>query len=61
MELKQEFAEIGMKVLFLLIVPYGIETEQQIGVTGQGVHLLIVPYGIETCLYLRHGHLVVHF
>ena len=32
----------------LLIVPYGIETEQGKRLYGDNIKLLIVPYGIET-------------
>ena len=47
MELKQ-LQEFGtMKVYTLLIVPYGIETEESPLVLYQQP-LLIVPYGIET-------------
>ena len=33
----------------LLIVPYGIETFQQVLPYSVVLRLLIVPYGIETC------------
>ena len=33
----------------LLIVPYGIETNNVAGGVNTSVNLLIVPYGIETC------------
>ena len=33
----------------LLIVPYGIETQETVTRDRLGGELLIVPYGIETC------------
>ena len=47
MELKQSSPNATSNWLPLLIVPYGIETEQ-VGVQNIGTGLLIVPYGIET-------------
>ena len=47
MELKQSNSDGRLNPLFLLIVPYGIETEfrnRRFYTNG----LLIVPYGIET-------------
>ena len=38
----------------LLIVPYGIETEQGQQICAQLARLLIVPYGIETATRLTH-------
>ena len=36
--------------MYLLIVPYGIETAKALLNRFQQVHLLIVPYGIETVM-----------
>ena len=47
MELKLMSNRIGLKLIPLLIVPYGIET-CVIDFEYDRVHLLIVPYGIET-------------
>ncbi len=47
MELKRSRKASSETVRSLLIVPYGIETAEQIG-GGCGANLLIVPYGIET-------------
>ena len=37
-----------MSVIFLLIVPYGIETYRYDATIVRNMSLLIVPYGIET-------------
>ena len=47
MELKQLFQRSANKRSKLLIVPYGIETSEQLPETSDR-KLLIVPYGIET-------------
>ena len=48
MELKHRINYIFNHLLFLLIVPYGIETQHLEKVFFAGIGLLIVPYGIET-------------
>ena len=40
-------SKITLSRCYLLIVPYGIETQPLLNYTGQRT-LLIVPYGIET-------------
>ena len=47
MELKLELCDMAVIIYFLLIVPYGIETESTIPFLFWS-GLLIVPYGIET-------------
>ena len=47
MELKQILICVYVEEFFLLIVPYGIETEQ-LQEKYRKQTLLIVPYGIET-------------
>ena len=49
MELKLELCDMAVIIYFLLIVPYGIETEKVNEYTLSVNVLLIVPYGIETC------------
>ena len=50
MELKQLKNYPLTFVLFLLIVPYGIETQLK-AISESSLKLLIVPYGIETLLF----------
>ena len=50
MELKQIHGCTDSERYLLLIVPYGIETEQSTLPTSIVIALLIVPYGIETLL-----------
>ena len=45
----------------LLIVPYGIETDDDSDRLYENVVLLIVPYGIETFFYHRYNYFRVHF
>ena len=47
MELKRQIPGTKYKIMKLLIVPYGIETNNDYGMNGW-MNLLIVPYGIET-------------
>ena len=49
MELKLISSPSSKTILELLIVPYGIETNQDFWVQLGFRILLIVPYGIETC------------
>ena len=49
MELKQATVTIAKDIFFLLIVPYGIETNASANQENDST-LLIVPYGIETFL-----------
>ena len=51
MELKLELCDMAVIIYFLLIVPYGIETESTIPFLFWS-GLLIVPYGIETGLII---------
>ena len=58
MELKQFWQPDSVTILFLLIVPYGIETLSVPPCTCRR-WLLIVPYGIETEYYdylATHGY-----
>ena len=48
MELKQDTAKQAVGGVFLLIVPYGIETNLRYQHLYMPCYLLIVPYGIET-------------
>ena len=48
MELKQQLQESINVSDLLLIVPYGIETEELMTSDYVKLSLLIVPYGIET-------------
>ena len=50
MELKPVSAGVYTNNAILLIVPYGIETEDQHVYLKNLIYLLIVPYGIETGL-----------
>ena len=47
MELKRDCDSVQHVVDFLLIVPYGIETDRN-NIYVFSLFLLIVPYGIET-------------
>ena len=48
MELKQQMERFEKAGINLLIVPYGIETENEREYIRNLYELLIVPYGIET-------------
>ena len=50
MELKPDTNTLTRSFSKLLIVPYGIETQQSGSVSDRIGSLLIVPYGIETNL-----------
>ena len=47
-------------VHFLLIVPYGIETKEEVDYEIEQ-QLLIVPYGIETVLAMCRGLFTLYF
>ncbi len=59
MELKPQAQDTEALLRPLLIVPYGIETREYLGMFTWRVDLLIVPYGIETIdvgvAYLLNG------
>ena len=56
MELKLRRATYTCRQFFLLIVPYGIETDNTVLIQIHVCLLLIVPYGIETFVksYVTH-------
>ncbi len=51
MELKQMLLQQLWENDLLLIVPYGIETDE-VNACQKAIHLLIVPYGIETIIFV---------
>ena len=58
MELKLLLRYLHIGVYFLLIVPYGIETNKLSDAARDYYELLIVPYGIETVMALyRSGNI----
>ena len=52
MELKLLYYIFSLRLVLLLIVPYGIETAPSVLYRYDVVYLLIVPYGIETLVKL---------
>ena len=60
MELKQYRHKNVLFCLFLLIVPYGIETKP-VALLEYLIRLLIVPYGIETAFRNKGKAGCLHF
>ena len=61
MELKHNFISLCRCWGELLIVPYGIETEERIVSWFADYRLLIVPYGIETFPFTRKHTVCIGF